>query len=117
MILRNTDMNSFIKNIGDKRIIGFGCGYNLYAMINMYPEIMEKDLLEGIVDNDEFIIGITKKFKGKNITIEHPDRLKKNPDGIVIMIFANSYYQIVEQLDTIKELEDEIDFFRIAKIL
>lgn len=106
MKLRNSNVYDFLKSLNGRKIACFGHNYGLYGMANMYPEVIENDLIECIVDNDEFQWGNSCILNGQKYYINSPDELKKMADKVVIVIFVTTYYQIIEQLDLMKELTE-----------
>lgn len=118
MKIRNCDMYTFMERLGEKKIIAFGQGLQLSSMISMYnhPKGWE-NVIKYIVDNDKYLWN--EEFKIRNLTfkIYAPEVLKEeNVQENILVIFGWACYEIIGQLNTIKELDDmECYFFPLMQ--
>ena len=106
MILKNCDFYEFMERLGDKKIICFARGFQLNSMIYMYDYLWE-DKIKYIVDNDTLLCNAVERVKQYEFSLRCPDVLKEEKsDEIVVVIFSMRFYEILSQLDEIKELDD-----------
>lgn len=103
--LKNTDSESFKEYIKNKKVIVFGAGKALETPLYTYFE--NKDI-DQVVDNDRSKWSSHFNHNGKEVYISGPDYFKKQIDLDNTIIFVTSTFyaaEIVEQLDSIKEID------------
>lgn len=109
MFLRNghfADMAARVKG-SNKKIIVYGAG--MIGQIIM-PYLIEEyglaDFLECFVDADKRKIGINVEICGKEYPIKSPDFLHDIDEKNILLITNSKFYQIVNFLDGIENLND-----------
>lgn len=120
MKLRNSDYFNFAEKVKreDKKIIVYGAGMIGQVII---PYILEKynlqDYLVCFIDADvrkqnQFVYISNKEYKIKSV-----EYLKNKTDELILLISNSKYYDVIEELDKIRQLNAlEAYIFPIMKI-
>lgn len=112
--LKNTDSESFKEYIKNKKVIIFGAGKALETPLYTYFE--NKDI-DQVVDNDRSKWGSHFNHNGNEVYISGPDYFKEHKGWNNTIIFVTSTFyaaEIVEQLDSIKEIDGVECFLAIV---
>jgi hypothetical protein len=104
-VFKNADMGALIKGAEDKTLICFGAGRQLSAACEAYSCISFFDRIDLIADNDENKHCFLFMDKDKPVrSLSACLKLAEKPP--VIMITTANSVEIVEQLNAIRELND-----------
>lgn len=107
MILKNCDMESLHNKIKNNTLVCFGVGTDLKQLIRDYQSYNWQEKIFALIDNDVKKHKQIIKIKEKEFVIEPVEKLLiKRSKDMVILITCSYYYEIVKQLNNIKELDE-----------
>lgn len=99
-------MQQFVKQTKRKKFICFGASKMPQEMCEWYSDYHLENQIEFVVDNDSKKWGKNIRLGKRDITIRGVDYLVKNhTEGLDILVTSRYYYEIVEQLDSMSELD------------
>lgn len=106
MRLCNCRMNEFADILENRKVILFGRGYAISAMLNMWPRNDWQERIKYIVDNDRFLWGTEAKINNYKFKIVSPEALKQEGSSdILIIITSVKFFEIIGELDAMHELD------------
>ena len=106
MILKNCDFKTFFNRVHAHSLYCYGIGSFFEKTILNFAEFPWGEKLGGLIDNNVYKQGKEKQVFGAGVEIFSLEKfLKLRKEDSVILITCVSYYEIVEQLNQIKELE------------
>lgn len=107
MRLKRCDMDSFSELVVSKGIICYGIGREFERIISCYYDYDWVKRITMLVDGNPNLAGKLKKIGDKSYKISEVDELlHSNLQNSVILITTLAYSEIIEKLDSYKELLD-----------
>ena len=109
MILKNTTIQKFFQIVKDSSFVCFGASKMPQELCEWYTEFEFQKKIRFIADNDKTKWHTDKEIQGYNIPVISPAEFVENTnENEVILITSRYYYDIIEQLQSIKKLERNV---------
>lgn len=109
MILKNTRWEKLAEKVRKerRRIVVYGAGMIGKTVVAYWVDTYDLyDHVEFYVDMDAGKIGQTVQIKDREYEIYHPDRLKREIDGLLLLITNTKFYSVLTYLDGISVLDN-----------
>lgn len=106
MILKNCSIEEFFQKHGEEKIICFGAGMRFGDMLRECEEYDVASRVQYIIDNNTGLHGKYRYYKGTKFYIKPVGEVRQNKEKFVIIILGLQFAEMLEQLDSIAELNN-----------
>ncbi len=109
MKIKRISVDSLNRLAKSRNIWCIGCGKRLFEMLEIYSDEPFVQNINGLLDNNEKLWGVSKQFKNKKLTIENPILLKEMEYKKIVLLITSDHYEeiyksIIQYLDHKKNI-------------